>query len=75
MPLSIAAALASSVRAFTFTLLSCLLACVPVHLQLYNGAQNPYFLASKRIYDMFWAVMRSSILPNLEAAGIVEPKL
>ncbi|KAI3436320.1 hypothetical protein D9Q98_002373 [Chlorella vulgaris] len=43
--------------------------------QLYNGAQNPYFLASKRIYDMFWAVMRSSILPNLEAAGIVEPKL
>lgn len=43
--------------------------------QLYNGATNPYFLAAKRIYEVFWSVMRSSILPNLEAAGIVEPKL
>ncbi|KAL4424337.1 hypothetical protein ABPG75_001638 [Micractinium tetrahymenae] len=43
--------------------------------QLYNGSQNPYFLAAKRLYEAFWSVMRSSILPNLEAAGIVEPKL
>lgn len=44
-------------------------------LQLYNGATNPYFLAAKRLYEVFWSVMRSSILPNLEAAGIQEPKL
>ena len=43
--------------------------------QLYNGATNPYFLAAKRLYDQFWQTLRSSILPNLEAAGIVEPKL
>lgn len=43
--------------------------------QLYNGSTNPYFLAAKRIYEAFWAVMRSSVLPNLGAAGIVEPKL
>jgi hypothetical protein len=44
-------------------------------LQLYNGATNPYFLAAKRLYEVFWSAMRSSILPNLEAAGIQEPKL
>ncbi|PSC71001.1 Histone acetyltransferase GCN5 [Micractinium conductrix] len=38
--------------------------------QLYNGAQNPYFLAAKRLYEGFWATMRSSILPSLDAAGI-----
>ncbi|PRW60054.1 Histone acetyltransferase GCN5 [Chlorella sorokiniana] len=43
--------------------------------QLYNGSTNPYFLAARRLYDQFWGVMRSSILPSLEAAGIVEPKL
>lgn len=47
----------------------------PVHPQLYNGSTNPYFLAARRIYEAFWSVMRSSILPSLEAAGIVEPKL
>lgn len=45
------------------------------HPQLYNGSTNPYFLAARRLYDQFWGVMRSSILPSLEAAGIVEPKL
>ena len=44
-------------------------------LQLYNGSQNPYFLAARRLYDQFWAALRSSVLPSLEAAGIVEPKL
>lgn len=43
--------------------------------QLYNGATNPYFLAARRLYDQFWGTMRSSVLPSLEAAGIVEPKL
>lgn len=47
----------------------------PSVLQLYNGSTNPYFLAARRIYEAFWSVMRSSILPSLEAAGIVEPKL
>lgn len=43
--------------------------------QLYNGNTNPYFLAAKRMYEVFWSVMRSSVLPNLETAGILEPKL
>lgn len=56
------------------------LSCIrpaPLHapLQLYNGSTNPYFLAARRLYDQFWGVLRSSILPSLEAAGIVEPKL